>query len=79
MAKQESYKVRENRLRRMAARQGLVYRVSRRRDQRAIDYGRVWLIDANMNALIAEFTPGYGPPGMTILDEVEAWLTGEPS
>jgi hypothetical protein len=32
-------KVRENRLRRMAERQGLALRKSRRRDPRAIDYG----------------------------------------
>lgn len=67
-------KVRENRLRRMAERQGLRYHASRRRDPRAIDYGRVWLTDAQTNALVAEFTPGTGPDG-TILDEIEAWLT----
>jgi hypothetical protein len=67
-------KVRENRLRRMAARQGLHYRVSRRRDPRAIDYGRVWLVDAQTNGVLAEFTPGVGPG--TVLDQVEAFLTG---
>ena len=36
-------KVRENRLRRMAQRQGLVLRKSARGDPRAIDYGR-WLV-----------------------------------
>jgi hypothetical protein len=67
-------KTRENRLRRMAERQGLRYQVSRRRDPRAIDYGRVWLTGARSNTLVAEFTPGVGEG--TILDQVEAWLTG---
>lgn len=70
----DAEKVRENRLRRMAARQGLRYQVSRRRDPRAIDYGRVWLADARTNGLVAEFTPGVGPG--TVLDQVEAFLTG---
>ena len=38
-------KVRENRLRRAAARQGLRLEKSRRRDERALDYGRYWLVD----------------------------------
>ena len=37
--------VRENRLRRMAKRQGLRLEKSRRRDPRALDYGGYWLID----------------------------------
>jgi hypothetical protein len=40
---QRTSKVRENRLRRAAARQGFVLRKSRRRDVRALDYGEVWL------------------------------------
>lgn len=61
-------KVRENRLRRMADRQGLTLRKSRRRDPRAPDYGVYWLMDrANVLA------PGDGP-GLT-LDEVERRLT----
>jgi hypothetical protein len=67
-------KVRENRLRRMAGRQGLRYQVSRRRDPRAIDNGRTWLTDARTNTAVAEFTPGVGEG--TILDQIEAWLTG---
>jgi hypothetical protein len=39
-------KVRENRLRRMAERQGLELRKSRRRDPRAKDYGRWYIVDA---------------------------------
>lgn len=38
-------KVRENRLRRMAERQGLELRKSRRRDPRAKDYGRWYIVD----------------------------------
>lgn len=37
-------KIRENRLRRMAERQGLKLVKSRRRDPRALDYGRYWLV-----------------------------------
>ena len=40
-------KVRENRLRRMAERQGLELRKSRRRDPRAKDYGRWYIVDVN--------------------------------
>jgi hypothetical protein len=36
-------KIRENRLRRMAKRQGLELHKSRRQDPRALDYGRYWL------------------------------------
>ena len=46
-------KIRENRLRRMASRQGLILRKSRRRDPRAIDYGDWYLIDARYNYLVA--------------------------
>lgn len=38
-------KVRENRLRRMAERQGLRLEKSRRRDPRALDYGNYWLVE----------------------------------
>jgi hypothetical protein len=48
-------KVRENRLRRMAERQGYILRKSRRRDPRAIDYGTWYLIDAHYNALVGQF------------------------
>jgi len=65
-----SDKVRENRLRRMADRQGLMLRKSRRRDPRAVDYGNYWLIDPEINGLVAG-----GQWGID-LDEVEAWLTG---
>lgn len=59
-------KVRENRLRRMAQRQGLELHRSRRRDPRALDYGTYWLTDAAGNPVAAD-------PGT--LDDVERWLT----
>jgi hypothetical protein len=61
-----SDKVRENRLRRMADRQGLALRKRRRRDPRALDYGLYDLIEPTEKWAVAE--------AMTI-DEVEAWLT----
>jgi hypothetical protein len=69
-----SEKVRENRARRAAARQGLVLTKSRRRDPRALDYGVYWVAQAT--------APGGGwrsedvispERGMTI-DEVEKFL-----
>lgn len=39
-------KIRENRLRQTAKRQGLVLTKSKRRDLRATDYGLYWLVDA---------------------------------
>lgn len=61
-------KIRENRLRRAAQRQGLALRKSRRRDPRATDYGLYWLSDPHTNALVSN------EKGMT-LDEVEGYLT----
>ena len=61
-------KVRENKLRRMAARRGLILKKSRRRDPQAFDYGAYWIIDAHMNALLSE---SFGLD----LDGVEEWLT----
>ena len=71
-------KVRENRLRRMADRQGYRLVKSRRRDPRARDYGTYGLVDTH--------TMGENLPDATIpairrdmdLDEVEAWLTPVP-
>lgn len=63
-------KVRENRLRRMAQRQGIILRKSRRRDPRAIDFG-MWYV-VNPTAL----TKHRGGQGMTI-DEIEIYLTGD--
>lgn len=65
-------KVRENRLRRMAVRQGLILQKSRLRDSRAIGYGTYQLASAATNAVEVAGSPaGYG----LSLDEVEKALT----
>lgn len=65
-------KVRENRLRRMAARQGLTLHRSRRRDPRALDYGGYWLVDQQRNAVVY----GWGTAGAEGgLDDIERFLT----
>lgn len=61
-----SEKVRENRLRAAAQRQGLRLSRSRRRDPRALDYGQYWLTNADQQVVCAE-------QGLT-LDEVEDFL-----
>ena len=67
-----SAKVRENRLRRMAARQGLSLVKSRRRDPRAINFGTYMLVDISTNAVVAgDHERGYG----LTLDDVEKWLS----
>jgi hypothetical protein len=66
-------KIRENRLRRMAARQGLQLIKSRRRDPRAIDYGQYWIADARSNFL----HKGPYNDGFADLDQVEQFLTEE--
>ena len=69
-------KIRENRLRRAAQRQGLMLAKSRRRDPRATDYGTYMLVDASTNAVVAYgLQSGYGMS----LDEVEVQLKGESS
>lgn len=67
-----SWKVRENRLRRMAERQGLQMQKSRRRDQRAVDWGTYRLIDPATNSVVSY--AGWCDYGLT-LDEIEAQLT----
>ncbi len=62
-------KVRENRLRRMALRQGLVLRKSRRRDPRSIDYGLFWL-DAKDTGKSVTPETGVG------IDAIEQYLEG---
>ena len=66
-------KVRENRLRRMAERQGLQLQKSRRRDPLAWDFGTYQLVDVRTDEVVAyEVTmeQGYGLD----LDEIEARL-----
>jgi len=60
-------KVREDRLRRMARRQKLTLRKSGRRDPRAWDYGRYWLVDESNREV--------GPPQGLDLDGIERFLT----
>jgi hypothetical protein len=65
-------KIRENKLRRMAERQGLRLEKSRRRDERAYDYGTYQLVDPYTNTLVASgHQHGYG----LSLDEIEQALT----
>ena len=68
-------KIRENRLRRMAERQGFVLRKSRRRDPRAVDYRRFYLTDRLSGEIVSGYRPGLGPE--YTLDEIEAYLTRE--
>ena len=60
----KSEKVREVRLRRTAKRQELKLSRSRRRDTRAVDYGRYYLTDTHTTAQVT-----YGT-----LDEIEQYL-----
>jgi hypothetical protein len=53
-------KVEENRLRRMAKRQGLTLRKSRRRDFRALEYGTFDLVDMNGRLVLGNKRTGYG-------------------
>jgi hypothetical protein len=72
MEKTNDEKVRENRARRAAKRQGLVLKASRRRDPRALDFGCYALCDLHSGRIVAgarerfEFT----------LADVEAYLNG---
>jgi hypothetical protein len=61
-------KVRENRLRRMAERQGYQLTRTRRRDPRAIDYGSYTLVKTDINAAQHHATN-------VTLDQIEAFLT----
>ena len=67
---EQDEKIRENRLRRAASRQGLVLRKSRRRDPRALDYGQWLIVDAAQNMIIP------GGDKLT-LEAVESYLIGE--
>lgn len=65
----QAYKVRENRARRMAERQGLALIKSRRRDPRAIDYGRYGI------ARDGVWVAGVVNHLSMSLDDVERYLT----
>jgi hypothetical protein len=64
-------KARENRVRRMAERRGLILRKSRRRDRLAWDFGSYWLMDADRDALV--FPDVHGGS----LDDMERYLTSD--
>jgi len=67
-------KIRENKLRRMATRQGYALTKSRRRDPRAYDYGGYMIVDPNTNSVVA----GGSPLAFCLdIDQVEAWLTDD--
>jgi hypothetical protein len=68
MPTEEAPKIRENRLRRMATRQGFLLRKIRRFDPRAIDYGGWRIVNARTGMIEA------GEPPLNI-DEVETFLT----
>lgn len=65
--------MRENRLRRAAKRQGLKIVKSRRRDPRALDYGRFMIVDQDNRVVAGELSAGQG---LTI-DQVEEFLHGD--
>lgn len=68
----ENEKVRENRLRRKAGRQGLQLLKSRRRDPDAMDYGCYALADVSTNGAVF----GFGTFGFEAsLDDIEAFLS----
>ena len=67
-------KVRENRLRRMADRQGLRLEKSRRRDPSALDFGTYGIVDARTNAVVAHGGNVFNGYGLS-LDDVEEYLT----
>jgi len=69
--------VRENRLRRMADRQGFRLEKSRRRDPRAIGYGTYRIVDLQTNAVMPVLIDGreVGLLSGLDLDGVEKWLT----
>jgi hypothetical protein len=86
MPDERQVKVRENRLRRMADRQGYALRKPRRRDPRALDYGELWLMqcwvqnDSGRIEQIANPESSYdawlGP--FRSLEDLEQWLTSDP-
>ncbi len=67
-------KVRENRLRRMAERQGLQLVKSRRRDPKAHDFGTFMLVDLRSEEIVIG-APELGDNPSASIDEIEAWLT----
>ena len=70
----DTERMRENRLRRRAQRQGLMLQKSRRRNPLALDYGGYWLVDVQHNLVVAG---GQGSGYALDLDAVEMFLAQE--
>jgi hypothetical protein len=68
----QAEKIRENRARRAASRQGLKLLKSRRRDPRALDFGMYALVDQN-NVVVYGATERFDAS----LDDIEKYLAGE--
>ena len=68
-------KVRENRLRRMADRQGLKLMKSPRRDPNALGYGTFMLVDVQTGGAVFADWDTYDKLYGRDLDEIEEWLT----
>jgi hypothetical protein len=66
-------KVRENRLRRMAQRQGLALHRLRRRDPLGLGYGTYWITRGATETVVAPHNWD-GATGMT-MDQAEKWLS----
>lgn len=58
-------------MRRMAGRQGLTLRKSRRRDPLAVDFALFWLVEAESGTPVSY---GSGRDGGMTADETEEWL-----
>jgi hypothetical protein len=67
-------KVRENRLRRMAERQGYVLVKSRRRDPQAYDFGGYMVVEMTTGGVVLGSHP---LPYSLDLDAVEGWLKSD--
>jgi hypothetical protein len=68
-------RIRENRLRAMAQRQGVAITKSRRRNRRAYDYQGWMIVDPSTNDVLA----GANPVAYSLsIDQVEEWLTSDP-
>jgi hypothetical protein len=70
---QTRLKVRENRMRRAVARQGLFLSKSTRRDPRAVDYGCWYIIDPHSEQIIAG-----DQSRLSSLEDVERWVMRQP-
>lgn len=69
-------KVRENRLRAAAQRQGYQLVKSHRRDPRAVGFGGWMIVDPHSNSVEAG---GMGDGFQMTIDDVEEWLSASPA